>query len=74
MPPKQTVMVGTMTFLCHQVFELSKQVAKLEHIIVKNEDKQTANKNGNGMRMVGRVGTELDEGPRRQGDSSSSRL
>jgi hypothetical protein len=56
MPPKQTVMVGTMTFLCHQVFELSKQVAKLAQIIVKNEDKQNAKKNGNGMRMVGRVG------------------
>lgn len=55
MPPKQTVMVGTMTFLRHQVFELSKKVAKLEKIIAKNEDKQNAKKNGNGTRMVGRV-------------------
>ena len=66
MPPKQTVMVGTMTFLCHQVFELSKQVAKLEQIIVKNEDKQNAKKNGNGMRMVGRVGWGTSKTGRQQ--------
>ena len=49
-------MMGKMTFLRHQVSELSKKVAKLEKIIAKNEDKQNAKKIGNGMRMVGRVG------------------
>ena len=44
MPPKQTVMMVTMTFLRHQVSELSKIIAKLEKIIAKNEDKQNAKK------------------------------
>ena len=38
------MMVGTTTFLRHQVSELSKKVAKLEKIIAKNENKQNAKK------------------------------
>ena len=49
-------MVGTMTFLRYLMFELSKTIAKLKNIIAKNEDNQNAKKNGNRMRMVGRMG------------------
>ena len=70
MPPKQTMMVGTMTFLRHQVSKLSKTVAKLEKIIAKNEDKQNAKKKETEREWR----AELDERRRRQGDSSSSRL
>jgi hypothetical protein len=64
------MMVGTMTFLRHQVSELSKIIAKLEKIIAKNEDKQNAKKKETEREWR----AELDEGRRRQGDSSSSRL
>ena len=70
MPPKQTMMVGTTTFLRHQVSELSKKVAKLEKIIAKNENKQNAKQKETEREWR----AELDEGRRRQGDSTSSRL
>jgi septal ring factor EnvC (AmiA/AmiB activator) len=64
------MMVGTMTFLRHQVSELSKIIAKLEKIIAKNEDKQNAKKKETEREWR----AELDERCRRQGDSSSLRL
>jgi len=51
------MMVGIMTFLRHQVSELSKKVAKLEKIIAKNENIEAERKKkGNRTRMAGRVG------------------
>jgi len=64
------VMMEKMTFLRHQVSELSKIIAKLEKIIAKNEDKQNAKKKETEREWR----AELDERRRRQGDSSSSRL